>query len=90
MKVTCPKCLKELDDAKQTTICPHERFISDEIAAQKDLAFSLLRKTVYFAHLPEGEGFQVESIGHDGMISLRGMVGSFAPHLFVVKEEGSK
>ncbi len=81
----CVKCDINYDDAKATTICPHERFISDEIAAQKDLAFSLLDKDLYFAHMREGVPFRIQSIGHDGMVELRGMVGQFAPHLFVVK-----
>ncbi len=85
MKQYCVKCDINYDDAKATTICPHERFISDEMAAQKDLAYSLLGKDLWFAHRQEGEIFRIQSIGHDGMVELRGMVGQFAPHLFVVK-----
>ncbi len=82
----CKFCDVNYDDAKCTTICPHEQFISDKLAAQKDLAFSLIDKDLYFAHRREGDTFRIQSIGHDGMVELRGMVGQFAPHLFVVKE----
>lgn len=80
MQRTCEWCDGKYDDAKCTTICPHEQFISDELAKQKGLAISLR-----FAHMQEGTTFRIQSIGHDGMVSLTGMVGSFAPRLFVEK-----
>jgi hypothetical protein len=85
MKTYCVKCDLEYDDAKCTTICPHEQFISDDHAAQKDLAFSLIDKDLWFAHIQTGTPFRVQSINHEGMIELQGMSGYFAPSLFVVK-----
>lgn len=90
MTRTCETCKFTYDDAKSTTICPHEQFISDETAAQKDLAFSLLGKYVVFVEFPNDpglppEGLRVESVNWNGLVSLRGILGSFAPSLFVVK-----
>ena len=87
MKKYCVNCDIEYDDAKCTTICPHEQFISDEMAAQKDLAFSLVGKPVCCAHLPDAEPMHVQSIDSTGMVTLSGMTGSFAPHILVVKKE---
>lgn len=91
MIVTCGSCGRSYDDAKCWTYCPHERFITDELAAQKDLAFSLVDERLRFAHEPvEGHpGYRVQSINHAGMVTLTaasGLVGEFAPHLFVVIE----
>jgi hypothetical protein len=85
MKVTCEKCHLIFDDARRNTICPHPALMSDEALAQKDLAFSLIGKKLNFNHEPNGPGYQIESIGRTGMISLKGFAGEFAPHLFVVK-----
>lgn len=43
MTRTCVACKETFEDAV-ATICPHERFISDEKAKQKDLAVSLIGK----------------------------------------------
>lgn len=91
MMTTCGSCGRSYDDATRWTYCPHERFISAELAAQKDLAFSLMGKDVRFAHeSPESyTAHRVQSINHSGMVTLHpdsGMVGEFAPHLFVVLE----
>lgn len=85
MTRNCEKCTATYDDAKCSTLCPHNQFISDEAAKQKDLAISLAGKDLWFAHMQEGVPFRIQSIGHTGMVSLVGMVGEFAPHLFVVK-----
>lgn len=86
MTITCCNiCQATYDDASCWTICPHERFISPESAAQKDAAYALLRKTVVFNHMPDGPDFRVTSINHIGMMTLDGLAGEFAPHLFKEK-----
>ena len=91
MQVTCGDCGARYDDAVCWTICPHEQFISDEVAAQKDLAYSLLGKSVIFAHevsdAARNNPFRViamRSSVTSTMVELEGMVGQFAPHLFTV------
>lgn len=86
MTITCNDCQTTLDDAVQSTLCPHERFISPLAAAQKDAAYALIGKTVVFNHMPDGPGFRVTSINHIGMVTLDGLAGEFAPHLFKEKE----
>lgn len=84
----CLNCNKDYDDARCSTICPHSEFLTVEEAKQKDLAFTLLGKRVYFAHRPAGvEPVRVQAVSRDGMIEIAGFVGEFAPHLFVLAEE---
>lgn len=85
MTITCNDCQNILDDAFQTTICPHERFISPQAAEYKDAAYKLIGKTIVFNHMPEGPDFRVQSINHIGMVTLDGLAGEFAPHLFKEK-----
>jgi hypothetical protein len=80
----CQQCRKRYDDAECYTFCPHARFITAEDRGRKDLAFTLIGKPLCFAHQPNGEKVFVESIGHDGMVTLKGWTGEFAPHLFVL------
>jgi hypothetical protein len=53
---------------------------------RKDAAIRLLGRTVRFAHQPEGPDRRIDSIGWSGMVTVAGMAGEFAPHLFVVQE----
>lgn len=85
MKRSCPDC-GTYDDALCSTVCPHERFISDEIAAQKDAAIKLLGKDVAFAHMPT-EKHRIGAVSYDGMVALDDLPGWFAPHLFVEFKE---
>jgi hypothetical protein len=91
MQRKCETCGFDYDDARCTTICPHQQFISDENAKQKDLAFSLVGKPLrWLVELP-GYAYVpifIQSIRHDGMVTLRGdeFPGEFAPHLFTVIE----
>jgi len=89
MIVTCQKCRRSYDDAKCWTYCPHDQFISDRAAKQKDLAFQMSGKRLRFNRDPDGKigTYDICSIGHDGMITLRTLsgqllVGEFSPHLF--------
>lgn len=84
MIVTCPECDVPFDDARCTTICPHEQFLPDDLITQKDLAMSLCGKDVCFNHMPDGPRYHVQSVGREGRITLAELPGEFAPHLFVV------
>jgi len=85
MNVKCKVCGTRYDDADRSTLCPHVFFLSAEDLEQKKVALSLLGKDVYFAHRPE-EFYRVQAVSRQGMVSISGMVGEFAPHLFKVKE----
>jgi len=83
MITTCPDCKASYDDARLSTICPHDPFLTVQQAEQKDLSCSLIGKRVRFAHQSETEVHTIMSIGWDGMVQLRDLPGQFAPHLFV-------
>lgn len=85
MNIHCSICKADYDDAVCTTMCPHERFIDDETARQKDLACSLVGKDICFNHQPDGPFHRITYVTYDGMVGLQDMVGEFAPHLFKVK-----
>lgn len=80
MERTCEDCQRTYDDALCWTYCPHDRFISDEAAARKDLACSLLGKRLLF----DGAPTYVEAINQVGMVDVKGFTGEFEPHLFTV------
>ena len=87
MERRCRVCTAQYDDARCTTICPHEPFLTLDQAAQKDLAMKLLGKDVLFAHRPAGMlAARVVAVVWDGMVELDGWTGQFAPHLFVVAD----
>lgn len=87
MMIQCGECDEWYDDAKCDTGHPHDRFISDEDAAQKDLAIALLGKEVLFHHMPvSAAGFHVTSINFEGMVTLKELPGFFAPHIFRIKQ----
>lgn len=81
MTVTCPTCGTSYDDAERWTICPHDRLMAPAQQAQKDLALSLFGKDLMFAS-GLGGVVRVQSVGWDGMVTLYGWSGEFAPHLF--------
>lgn len=94
MIVQCRNCLRPYDDAVCWTLCPHARFIDEKTARDKDLAFSLMGKSIRFSHDPDGKigTYTVQSMNYQGMVTLRitggqVMVGEFSPHLFTVVEE---
>ena len=84
MIVTCKTCLIVHDDAQQYTYCPHDKFLSDDQARQKDLGLALIGKEVWFAHLQKGDKHCVTSVNFEGMVSISDMTGWFAPHIFVL------
>lgn len=87
MFITCAECGRNYDDARRLTYCPHEPFLSEFEAAQKDCAMSLFDKPVRFHHQwKTGPDHRVQSVGFTGMVTLVDMVGEFAPHLFVVEK----
>lgn len=75
----CEECPAAYDDARCSTICPHDPFLTIEQAEQKDLACSLIGKRVRFNHQSETE---THVILWDGMVELDDLPGQFAPHLF--------
>ncbi len=92
MIVTCRKCGKSFDDACRFTYCPHRLFLTRDEAEQKDLGLKLLMdgKPVRFAHQREsGPSYRINACGRMGMLTLEGLAGEFAPHLFVQVEEGN-
>ncbi len=84
MRVTCPSCGHSYDDAARSTICPHGRFMSAQDLTQKDAGLALIGKDICFAHEPAGPVRRVQSVGWNGMVTIAGMAGEFAPHLFVL------
>ena len=81
---TCELCDRQFDDARQLTFCPHAKLMSDADMDQKILGLSLIGKTLTFNHEPDGPERRVSSVGWNGMVSINGMDGEFAPHLFRV------
>jgi len=81
----CRDCHVTYDDAVCWTCCPHERFISDIVAARKDAAVALMREDLVWAHQPDGPTLRIESISADGMVTLRGWSGEFSPTYFRVR-----
>lgn len=84
MITTCTACKLTYDDADNSTICPHRLIMPREDLERKKLAIELIGKTVRFAH--EDIPRRVQSISFDGMVSIEGFGGEFAPHLFKVVE----
>ena len=89
MQVRCRYCFSRFDDADRSTICPHELIMPAEDLVQKKLGLALLEKRIRFKHMPEEEPLRVQSIGWNGMVTLHGMSGEFAPHLFMIEQEES-
>ena len=88
MNVRCDDCGKEYDDAERDTGCPHERFLSVEDQARKDMAISLIvaGRPIRFAHQPDGPTHRIQAVNWIGMVTLDDLPGEFAPHLFVAAE----
>ncbi len=86
MTVVCPHCQRPIDDAEQNTICPHPLIMPKADLEQKKAGLELLGKDVSFAHQPNGPFHRVQGIGWNGMVTIEGFVGEFAPHLFRAKQ----
>jgi hypothetical protein len=87
MQRTCEDCGCHYDDGVMLTRCPHQRFLTNEQAAQKDLAISLLGKRLNWRGIPGPEPFTINAISQTGMVEVSGFTGLFAPNLFVVVDE---
>lgn len=84
MRVQCGDCSVIFDDAERSCVCPHPSlFASPEHRARKLLALSLLETPLWWAHQRHGPPLYVESMNHDGMVTIRGFSGEFHPSLFV-------
>lgn len=82
--VQCEKCGAIIDDADRTTICPHDLIMPAADLEQKKAGLELIGKDICFAHQLNGPHHRVQSCSWNGMITLQGMAGEFAPHLFVI------
>lgn len=80
---TCQECGKEYDDARHYTFCPHDRVMSEEALDRKIAGLKLIGKRIAFAH-DTTETYRVLAVSWDGMVTIEGMAGEFAPHLFVI------
>lgn len=92
MIVNCRNCDEQFDDARRSTICPHRKLMPDEDMNRKIEALALMDlaqgKTVQF-HGQTGPGYRLQSVGWNGMVTIEGMAGEFAPHLFYVVTSAS-
>jgi len=86
---TCDTCRADYDDAECDTGCPHPLIMGREDLEQKKLALSLLGKDITFAHMPEEPARHIQSVSWNGMVTISGMTGEFAPHLFREKTAGA-
>lgn len=84
MITKCPDCNASYDDARLSTICPHEAFLTVQQAEQKDLAMKLAGKRVSFVNMSDTAVYRIRAVRWDGMVELDELAGEFAPHLFVV------
>lgn len=84
MKVRCETCSTDFDDADRLTFCPHELIMPAADLAQKKMGLALCERDICFQHMPAGPVHRVQSVSWNGMVTLHGMAGEFAPHLFVL------
>lgn len=54
-----------------------------------DDQLELIGKDLCFAHEPNGPVRRVQAVGWNGMVTIAGMAGEFAPHLFVPAKTAS-
>lgn len=87
MKTTCKKCNAHYDDASRSTVCPHVQIADPEVLARKDAALKLIGKRVRFRNEESGPSYRVMSVAFDGLVTLEGFHGEFAPHLFSITED---
>lgn len=84
MKTECSRCTRVFDEDRCSAICPHEKFLTAEEVYRKHIALSLRGKRLRFIHMPPGQmDTRVISVSYDGMVTIEGLLGLFAPHLFV-------
>lgn len=83
MNLKCDDCGETFDDAERSTICPHDLIMPREDLDRKIAALRLLERDICFAHQPAGPTHRVQAVRWNGMVTLAGMPGEFAPHLFV-------
>lgn len=86
MRVTCEVCHQSYDDAQRLTYCPHDMLMSMADLARKDLAISLMGKSIRLRHEPASKATKVVEINWQGMIIVDGVRGLFDPTMFVVMD----
>jgi hypothetical protein len=86
MIVTCGQCSVDYDDAVRLTICPHNRFMRAEDLQQKIAGLALLGRRVRFRSgaFAREDVRRVWAVGWEGLVSLEGLAGEYAPSLLEV------
>lgn len=83
MQTTCEACGRTYDDSRWWTYCPHAQFLSNAAAIRKDDATRLLGGPVFWnTDTEQATPLQIVSVAFDGMVTIRGYSGLFAPSLF--------
>ena len=94
---TCDDCHSVYDDARQVTLCPHDKLMSDADMDRKIRAIDLMNRSQgryvkfvdgyefhpSFQQSKDGR-YQIMAIGWDGMVTLVGVDWDFPPGLFEV------
>ncbi len=68
MTTTCEACKTAYDDARCTTICPHQEFLTEEQARRKDAAVKLLGRMVARKEQPRGPFFRCIGVNWEGNV----------------------
>ena len=72
MNVTCEECGSAYDDARCSTLCPHEAFLTEQQAARKDRAMAMLGKDLQFTNgAPSPTPIRILAVHGDGFVTLR-------------------
>lgn len=86
MMMKCKSCGEMYDDARRFTFCPHDEFISEDIAARKDRACELAGKKLRFRS--SRTRCEISAVASNGMVMLKGWsYALFSPDLFEVVDE---
>lgn len=89
MNRRCQDCNQVYDDARASTICPHTELMPRHDMDRKIAAIELMDKAQgkYLRFRGQAEGrYRLQAVSWDGMITVDGFSGEFAPHLFEVVE----
>lgn len=90
MQVKCADCGAVYDDAVCSTICDHQRFMTDTDLKRKIAAIDMMGKSVRFLDQAKtGPTHRVIACNFIGMLTISDVAGEFAPRLFKVVEEKS-
>jgi hypothetical protein len=84
----CAECQLSYDDARCSTICPHEAFITAAEALRKDRAGAMLHKDLRWQGSKTGTVVRIQSVTSQGFVTLAGYPAHhlYNPNLFEVIE----